>query len=306
MKILFCKKSMITISLLTLLSLYALANMAFLVNADTAIKEPTLYINGGGFVQVTWKSGKSQTFTSNSYVNLAGLYSITIIPNHGWHIDAVLIDGNPQGILDEDGFSLIGVRAKSMISVTFVENGGVDDVELGSNVEAYPDPYVGLVFANVVVNGFAYAYTIGFAYAQPPNAIGKSWDITTDAVFSQSVTVILVLNLTDLGSSDPTALRLMRTENELARADVNLDGKVDGTDVSIVAYANPSQVGDPKYDPRLDMNNDGIINDLDVNIVNNYIGQSVWQDITSQVVVSDGLVYVCGLTDRFSMFGVSR
>jgi len=306
MKISFCRKSMITISLLTLLSLYALANMTFLVTADTATKEPTLYINGRGSVQVTWKSGKSQLFSSNSYVNLAGLYSITIIPNHGWHIDAVLIDGNPQTILDEDGFSLTDVRAKNMISVTFVENGGVDDVASGSNVEAYPDPYVALVFADVLVNGFVYAYTIEFAYAQPPNAVGTSWGITTDAVFSQSVTVILVLNLTDLGGSDPTTLKLLKTEPGLARADVNSDGIVDGTDVSIVAYANPSQVGDPRYDSRLDMNNDGAINDLDVNIVNNYIGQSVWQDITSQVVVSNGLVYVYGLTDQFSMFGVSR
>jgi len=306
MKIPFRKKSMITISLLTLLSLFALANMTTLVNADTATKEPTLYINSGGFVQITWKSGKTQTYSSDAYVNFAGLYSITITPNHGWHIDAVFIDGNPQEILDKDGFSIINLRVKNTISITFGENGGVDDVKLGSNVGAYPDPYVALVFADVLVNGSAYAYTIGLAYLQPPNTVGKSWNITTDAVFSRSVTVILVLNLTDLGGADPTTLKLLKTEPELARADVNSDGIVDGTDVSIVAYANPSQVGDPRYNPRLDMNNDGVINDLDVNIVNNYVGQTVWQDITLQVVVSDGFVYVYGLTDQFSMFGVSR
>jgi len=306
MRILFCRKSMITISLLTLLSLYALGNVTFLVNADTATKEPTLYFNGAGSVQITWKSGKTQTYSSTTYVNFAGVYSITIIPNHGWHIDAVLLDGSPQAILDEDGFSIINLRVKNIISVTFVVNGGVDDVALGSNVETYPDPYVALIFSDVLVNGFAYAYIVEFAYAQPPNAVGNSWDITTDAVFTQSVTVILILNLTDLGGSDPATLRLLRTEPELARADVNSDGKVDGTDVSTVAYANPSRIHDSRYDPRLDMNNDGAINDVDVNIVNNYNGQSVWQDITSQVVVSNDFVYVYGLTDRLSMFGVTR
>jgi hypothetical protein len=306
MKILLSKKLMVTIALLTLLSLHASASMTILVNAATAIKEPTVYINGSGFVEITWKSGKSQTYSSNAYANLGGLDTVTIIPNHGWHINACLIDGNSQLILDEDGFSLINVRAKNMISVIFMENGGVDDVDLGSNVQAYPDPYVGLIFDNVLTEGFVYAYTIGSAYAQPPDAKGESWDIQTDAIFNQNVMVILVLNLSDLGGSDPQALRLLRTEDELARADVNLDGKVDGTDVSIVANANPSQNGSLKYDPRLDMNFDGVIDDLDVNIVNNYIGESVWTDITLQVVVDNslGYVYVYGATDHFSIFGV--
>jgi hypothetical protein len=304
MKILFSKKSIATIALLMLLSLHAFAGMTILANATTAIRNPTVYVNGSGSVKIVWNSGKSQTYSFNAYANLAGLDTITIIPNHGWHIDAVLIDGNPQEILDEDGFSLTNVRARQMISVTFLENGGIDDVEMGSNVEAYPDPYMGLVFDNVLINGSAYAYTIGFAYAQPPDAKGESWDVQTDAIFDQSVTVILVLNLSDLGGFDPTALRMLRTEHELARADVNLDGKVDGTDVSIVANANPSQLGDPKYDPRLDLNNNGVIDDKDVNIVNNYIGESVWEDITLQVVASNILVYVYGVTDRFSIFGI--
>lgn len=81
---------------------------------------------------------------------------------------------------------------------------------------------------------------------------------------------------------------------------------MDGTDVSIVANANPSQNGSLGYDSRLDMNSDGVIDDLDVNIVNNYIGESVWEDITLQVVVDYdlGYVYVYGVTDHFTIFGV--
>jgi hypothetical protein len=218
MKILFSKKSVAIIALLTLLSLHAFTSTTILVNAATATKESTVYINGSGSVKITWKSGKSQTYSSNAYPNLGGLDTVTFIPNHGWYINACLIDGNPQVILDEDGFSLINARAKNMISVTFMENGGVDDVDLGPNVEAYPDPYVGLIFDNVLAEGFVYAYTIEFAYARPPNAKGESWDIHTDAIFDQNVVVILVLNLFDLGGSDPQALRLLRTEDELARA----------------------------------------------------------------------------------------
>ncbi len=301
MKILLPKGSIAKIALLMLLSLSAVASMTLLVNA-VAIKDPTVYVTGSGSVELTWKSGKSQTYSSDAYANLGGLDTVAIIPNHGWHIDVVLIDGNSQGILDEDGFSLINVQAKCTVSVTFLENGGEDDVEIGSNVEAYPDPAVGLIFANVEGEGWAYAYTIGL---QPPDAKGESWDIQTTATFDGDVTVILVCNRADLPDGfDPYNLRLLRTEVELARADINLDGKVDGTDVSIVANANPSEPDSPHWDPKLDLNNDGLINDEDVNIVNNYICESVWEDITLRVIVDDDLVYVYGLTDHLSLFTI--
>lgn len=300
--ILRLNRSITTIALLTLLSLSAVAGIASTVNA-AAVKTPTVYINGSGLIGLTWKSGKSQLYSSDAYASLGGLYSIQVMANHGWHIGAFSIDGKPQSIPDDHLFSLIGVQPKINVSATFLENNGVDDVKTGSNIEAYPYPNVGLVFASVLSSGSVYAYTSDF---QPPSAKGKSFDISTTAGFNQSVTVILVLSLASLNGSDPTSLRLLRTEIQLARADVNNDGVVDGTDVSIVANANPSAVGDAKYDPRLDMNNDGIINDIDVNIVNNYIGQSVWQDITLQVVVDTnaGLVYIYGITNHFSIFGV--
>ena len=302
MSILLSKISVAKIALLVLLSLTAVASMTILVNAS-AIKDPTVYVNGSGSVELTWKSGKSQTYSSDAYANLGGLDTVTIIPNHGWHIDVVYIDGNEQGILDEDGFSLINVKAKNTISVTFAENNGIDDVDLGSNVEAYPDPAVGLIFDNVLAEGFVTAYTIGL---EPPDAISESWNIQTDAIFGQSIKVILVLTFDDLGGVDPTGLKMWRTEVELACSDVNLDGEVDGDDVSDVANANPSEPGDPEWESRLDINNDLVIDNLDVNIVNNYIGESVWEDITFEVVVDYGLelVYVYGVTDHFSIFGV--
>jgi hypothetical protein len=303
MIVLRLNESIATIALLTLLSLSAVASIAVNVNASP-VKVPTVYITGSGLIELHWKSGKSETYSSDGYASLGGLYSISVMANHGWHIAAFSIDGNPQAILDDHAFTVIGVQAKISVSATFLPNNGVDSVNTGSNVEAYPYPDVGLIFDSVLTNGSAYAYT---SEIQPPNAKGKSWDISTTAAFNQSVTVILVLNLAALNGSDTTSLRLLRTEVEVFRADVDLDGVVTGSDVSMVAYANPSVKGvDPRYDPKLDMNNDGVINDIDVNIVNNYIGDTVWQDITVQVVVDTtaGLVYVYGITDHFSIFGV--
>lgn len=298
MKTLQSKKPLVTITLLVLLSLNIAMAMTPIAKAAPAPKDPTVYINGDGSVEFTWKSGKSETFRNNTYTKLGGLETITITPDHGWHIDAVLIDGNPQGILDEDGYSLIEVQAKRVISITFVENGGIDDVDTGSNIATYPDPDVGLVFNNVFANGFAYAYIIGL---QQYDQIGESWDIDTNASFDQNVIVYLVFQANDLPDGiDPLDLALWRTEVVLG--DVNFDGVVDGTDQSIVANANPDD-----YDPNLDLNNDGRVDDLDVTIVSHNHGlESVWEQLESWVLLEDNLVYVYGVTDHFSVFGVTR
>jgi len=293
------KKSMVAMALLTLLSLNAVAGITLLVYAATAVKDPTVYVTGSGSIEMTWKSGKSQAYSSDAYVKLAGLDTITITPSHGWHVDAVLIDGDLQVILDEDGFSLFDVQAKSVVAVTFLENGGVDDVETGLDVEAYPDPDVGLIFDDVLADGFVYAYIIGLRHQ---DQIGESWDIQTNATFDPDITVYLVCNLSDLPDGvDPYNLILWRTEVVLG--DVNLDGRVDGTDVSIIANANPS---DPT-DPRLDLNNDGVVDDEDVTIASHNIEEeSVWEPLESWVLLDDDLVYVYGVTDHLSIFGVTR
>ncbi len=303
MKILLSKGLIAKIALLMLLSLNAFAGMTILVNAATAIKDPTVFVNGSGSVELTWKSGKSETYSSNAYASFGGLDTVAFIPTFGWwHIDAVLIDGNPVEILDDDGFSLTDVRVKNNVSVTFLENSGVDHVGVGSDMPAYPDHDVRLIFVNVRSDGFAYATTIEL----PQPVIGEPWDVTTTATFDPGVTVIIVLTFEELGEADPYALKLFKTYPELALADVNGDDGVDGDDVSDVANANPSEVGDPIYEARLDQDYNGLINDDDVNIVNNYIGESVWEPLESWVFVDEinRLVYVYGVTDDLSIFGV--
>lgn len=298
MKNLHSKKS-IASALLMLLSLNAVAGMAILTGAAAPVKDPTVFVTGSGSVELTWKSGKSQLITSDTYIVFGGLESATFTPSRGWHIDTVLIDGTPQAIPDEDGFSLTGFVAKTMISVAFLENGGVDDVETGSNVGTFPDPNVGLFFDEVLTNGFAYAYIIAL---QHPDQIGESWDIQTTAAFANNITIYLVFNLADLPDGvDPYDLTLWRTEVVLG--DVNLDGIVDATDLSIIANANPQ---DPAYS-NLDLNNDGVVDNEDVTIASHNLGlESVWEQLESWVIVDNDLVIIYGVTEHLSVFGVTH
>jgi hypothetical protein len=305
MKFLLSQKSIGTIAFLMLLSLTAFASIAMPVNAAPRIKVPNVLIDGSGSVELTWKSGKNQTYSSSSdvYTSLGRLDTVTFIPTNGWYISLLEINGDMIALsgLDEDGFSLFNVKAKN-IAVTFEANPGFDDVD-PEDLNAYPTPVVGLIFDNVLAGGLVSAFTIGL---EPPDAIGASWDIQTDAIFDQTITVILLLTFDEIGTEDPTELKMWRTDVELARSDVTLDGEVNGDDVSDVANANPSEDGDLVYESRLDLNDDGFIDNTDVNIVNNYIGMQVWEDITTDVIVDTDLeiVYVYGVTDRFSIFGV--
>jgi len=305
MKILLSKESIAIIALLMLLSLSAVASITNLVNA-AAIKEENVFVSDGGSVELTWKSEKSESYSSTTtYVKMSGLDNIAIIPDHGYNISYVLINGEALEGFDEDGFSLVNVKDISMISVTFLENGGVDDVDAGEDVEAYPDPDVGLIFDYVEgTDGFAYAFPIELQY---PGQVGEIWDIWTTAEGYEYVTVYLVFNLTKLEDAgiDPYDLKLWVTEVDILYSDLNLDGMIDGTDVSIVANANPMDDTDPNWNATLDLYPDGVIDDKDVNIVNDYNGESVWEQLESDVWKDEvnKLVYVSGVTDHFSIFG---
>ena len=298
MKALRTRKLVVALALLVFLSINAMIWMTGSFCAAAPVKGPTIYINESGTANLTWKSGKWQIYSSDAYASLGGLDCITVTPSHGWHIDAVLFDGNPQAIADEDGFTLDNVDVKRAVTVTFLENGGIDDVDTGPDMGAYPDPDVGLIFDNVLTNGSAYAYIIGL---RQPDQIGESWDIQTTADFAENIQIYLVCNLADLpNDTDPSDLVLWRTEVVLG--DVNLDGKVDGTDVSIIANANPDS-----YDPKLDLNNDTYVNDEDVTLASHNVGQeSVWEPLESWYLLDGDLVYVYGVTEHLSVFGVTR
>jgi hypothetical protein len=299
MKDLLSVKPILTTALLMLLSLGIIAGIRIHGWAGESVKDPTVRVNGSGSVELVWKSGKSEVYSSDAFVKLGGLDTAAFTPSRGWHIETVLFDGNSQVIKDEDGFSLINVEVKRMITVTFVENGGVDDVDTGSNMAANPDPDVGLIFDSILIDGYAYAFLFGL---EQDDQVSGSWDIQTTATFDDDITIFLVCNLADLPSgTDPNDLALWKTEWILG--DVNLDGIVDGTDVSIIGNANPNE----PPDPLMDLNYDGVVNDEDVTIASHNVGlESIWEQLESWIVIEDDFVYVYGVTSSLSIFGVTK
>lgn len=57
--------------------------------------------------------------------------------------------------------------------------------------------------------------------------------------------------------------------------DVNGDGKVDMMDITKVAWAYGSSAGDNRYNARLDFNQDGVIDDYDLNAIKVYYGEGL-------------------------------
>ena len=55
--------------------------------------------------------------------------------------------------------------------------------------------------------------------------------------------------------------------------DVDGDGHVDIIDISQVARAYGSTIGDGKYNARVDFNGEGVIDDFDLNAIKDYYGQ---------------------------------
>ena len=57
--------------------------------------------------------------------------------------------------------------------------------------------------------------------------------------------------------------------------DVNQDNYVDMRDIVMVARAYGSSYGDYEYNPRCDFNQDGVIDEYDVNAIKVYFGQGL-------------------------------
>ncbi len=95
-----------------------------------------------------------------------------------------------------------------------------------------------------------------------------------------------------------TDLRLIQGDSiEAILSDVNRDQLVDGTDVSIVANAVKQAYW---YDPFLDINNDGFVNEADILIVNAHKG-TILKDITDGIDTE--LNKIWGTADTTSFFG---
>ena len=132
----------------------------------------------------------------------------------------------------------------------------------------------------------------------PFGALAAAWDFSVTFGFDGEVTLMLHYNEDGL-LIDETNLRLIRGDSlQAIRSDVNNDLVVDGQDVSTVANA-VKQGG--WYNPLLDINNDGFVDETDIHIVNANKG-TVFEDITDGIDTDLNIIW--GTTYQFSIFGV--
>ncbi len=234
-------------------------------------------IDPSGSVDVVYGSSKTFTFT----------------PDTGYHVSAILVDGAYLATSAET-FTFSNIKSPHSIAVSFSLVGQA--IVPADSATVFLDSDVSLIYgANS--GGYAAGNEItGF----PSGAFLALWNISSEVDLNGgSVTIVLKYDPSGLTLEEQEALRIYRTET---LCDVNLDGKIDGSDVSIVGNANPSAPGSPNWNPFLDVNQDGKIDSADVNMVNDHIGgTSTLVQPPGRVDTTNYLIY--GTTSQFSFFG---
>ena len=121
------------------------------------------------------------------------------------------------------------------------------------------------------------------------------WNITTNAADSD-------INITIAFKFDPSIaipVAVYRAESaDALYSDANMDGVVDGSDVSYVAQAIKTTVSSgAEYDPLLDIDRDGDLDEDDVHTVNDNKGAELSLLTFS---IEGNIIYI--ETDHFSVF----
>ncbi|NIQ07561.1 MAG: hypothetical protein GWO20_18135, partial [Candidatus Korarchaeota archaeon] len=219
------------------------------------------------------------------------------IPDEGNHISAIVVDGFYLSSFAQN-YTFYNVTADHTI-VAYFSADGTATVPNGTDVTVFLASGAGLTFDDTdggTATGDRAHPGVGLDY--PNGTLAVAWDINVTFTFAGEVLVALQYDDTNLTDAEESNLTLIRAESiEALRSDVNQDLVVNGTDVSIVANAVKQSYW---YDPLLDINNDGFVNEDDVHIVNENKGTTL-VDITLEVSTDLNIIY--GTTDRFSIFG---
>jgi hypothetical protein len=122
------------------------------------------------------------------------------------------------------------------------------------------------------------------SYPQGPGStiVAYAWDYgdgtnsttslpTIEHKFSTMGNYTVTLNITD--SREMSSLEVKEIAVSLL-GDINLDGRVNILDISIVAKAFDSKLGDPSWNPSADVNRDELVNILDISLVAKEFGNS--------------------------------
>ena len=229
-------------------------------------------------------------------VSLGGSQGFWFYPNENNFVSAILVDGAYVAPLDS-GFGLwyefTDVHSDHTIGVTFSVVGGAITIPTGI-VTLFVGEGASLTFGGST-GGIATATLItdfpegGTAYL--------IWDIQNTATDDDgSVTITFK-------STYPLTEVIAASSLEATFCDVNHDGIIDASDVSAVAIAIRSADNYPhEYDPLYDVNNDGMLTNLDVTTVNSRTGETVLYLEPTLIFASEGLYYYEVETGHFSIF----
>jgi len=212
-------------------------------------------------------------------------------PDAGNHVSSIVVDGVYLGSFAES-HTFYDITVDHTIEVIFSAD-GTATVPAGPAVTAFLAEGASLTLYDTeggTVTGGQEYFPLGGATA---------WEIIVTFALSGEVLVTLHYNDTGLSLTEEQNLRLIRADSiEALRSDVNYDLVVDGQDVSTVA--NAVKQGE-WYDPLLDINNDGFVNEVDIHLVNANKG-TIFEDITGGIDTDLNIIW--GTTVQFSIFGV--
>jgi hypothetical protein len=170
-------------------------------------------------------------------------------------------DGSQTGLNPITNISLESIPLSSYFFSTLVNDQDHVSTLPVSKTVGVDEPGDGSYVLQVFGTGSG-AYEIDVAYYDTAGNIGTK-------TFSGTATPGVISTITIQYSS---AVGAATTFTVACPADVNGDGVVDSKDVVVVAHANPSAVGSPKYNPAADINHDGKVDSFDVTFVSHSLG----------------------------------
>ena len=206
------------------------------------------------------------------------------------HISSINVDSAYIGYTEVYAFT-DPITSDHSITVNFNEVGNAE-VPADENVAVFLDSIASLIFDDT--DG---GQAEGTEVRVPEGSSVFLWDISTNAEDDDNIITIAIQF--DSSAFDPIAVYRAESADALY-SDVNMDGVVDGTDVSLVAIGIKTTVASgAEYDPLLDIDRDFDLDQDDVLTVNKNIGA----ELTSLTFwLSDDGTTIYFETDHFSLF----